>query len=131
MNIDPEGTPIDVYAFVIEDDRVVLSLSPVSHEIEGLYRVPVHIKDELHTVYVADNHTRMFDGDSLPEFLKHKLAMVTVYNWGELVQDKALSRLNLYATRYGELEMTGWRASPSMYIVILTADELTFLKGAR
>jgi len=129
MNVDTEDTPIDVYTYVIEDGRVIQSLAPVSHETEGLYRVPVHIENELHTVYVGDNHTRMFDADTLPDFMKHKLAMITVRHRGELVQDKALSALNLFATRKGDLETVGWRASPSMYIVVMSMGELCSLTG--
>lgn len=129
MNVDTELTPIEVYTYVIEDGRVVQNLAPVSHETEGLYRVPVHIENELHTVYVGDNHRRMFDADTLPDFLKHKLAMITVRHQGELVQDKLLSPLGLFATRKGELETVGWRASPSMYIVVMTLSELHSLTG--
>ena len=129
MNVDTELTPIEVYTYVIEDGRVVRNLAPVSHETEGLYRVPVHIENELHTVYVGDNHVRMFDADTLPDFMKHKLAMITVGHRGELVQDKALSSLNLFATGKGDLETVGWRASPSMYIVVMSMGELCSLMG--
>ena len=129
MNVDTELTPIEVYTYVIEDGRVVRNLAPVSHETEGLYRVPVHIENELHTVYVGDNHTRMFDADTLPDFLKHKLAMITVSGNGELIQDKLLSPLSLFATRKGKLETIGWRASQSMYIVVMTLSELHSLTG--
>lgn len=129
MNVNTEDTPIGIYTYVIEDGRVVRNLAPISHETEGLYRVPVHIENELHTVYVGDNHTRMFDADTLPDFMKHKLAMITVRHQGELVQDKALSPLNLFATRKGELETVGWRASQSMYIVVMTLSELHSLTG--
>lgn len=129
MNVDTELTPIEVYTYVIEDGRVVRNLAPVSHETEGLYRVPVHIENELHTVYVGDNHTRMFDADTLPDFLKHKLAMITVSDNGELIQDKLLSPLSLFTTRKGKLETIGWRASQSMYIVVMTLSELHSLTG--
>jgi hypothetical protein len=129
MNVDTELTPIDVYTYIIEDGRVIKSLAPVSHETDGLYRVPVHIENELHTVYVGDNHTRMFDADTLPAFMKHKLAMITVSDSGELIQDKLLSPLSLFGTRKGKLETIGWRASPSMYIVVMDMSELCSLTG--
>lgn len=129
MNVDTELTPIEVYTYVIEDGRVVRNLAPVSHETEGLYRVPVHIENELHTVYVGDNHVRMFDADTLPDFMKHKLAMITVSDNGELIQDKLLSPLSLFATRKGELGTIGWRASQSMYIVVMDMSELCSLTG--
>lgn len=127
MNVDTTDTPIDAYEFVTQ----VKSLSPVGHESgENLYRVPVHIENEQHTVYVGDNHTRMFDADSLPDFLKHKLAMIAVSSQGELFNDTQVTKLRLFETRHGDLERIGWRASPSYYIVVMTYDELNSLKGS-
>ena len=132
MNVDTEDTPIDVYTYVMEGGLVVQSLSPMGHEIgEGLYRVPVHIENEQHTVYVGDNHKRMFDADSLPDFMKHKLAMITVSGQGELINDFAVTRLRLFETKRGDLECIGWRVSHSFYIVVMTDDELESLKGSR
>jgi len=130
MNVNTEDTPIDVYTYVMDHREVVQSLSPMGHEFGGgLYRVPVQIENERHTVYVADNHKRMFDADSLPNFLKHKLAMITVSGHGELLDDVALTRLHLFATRLGDLERIGWRVSNTFYIVVMTDDELESLKG--
>jgi hypothetical protein len=132
MNVDTEDTPIDVYTYVMEGGRVVQSLSPMGHEFgSGLYRVPVQIVDEQHTVYVGDNHKRMFDADSLPDFLKHKLAMITVSDQGELLNEAHLTRLDLFMTKKGALECIGWRSSNSFYIVVMTDDELESLKGTR
>jgi hypothetical protein len=93
--------------------------------------VPVQIVDEQHTVYVGDNHKRMFDADSLPDFLKHKLAMITVSDQGELLNEAHLTRLDLFMTKKGALECIGWRSSNSFYIVVMTDDELESLKGTR
>lgn len=132
MNVNTEDTPIDAYTYVMEGTRVIQSLSPIGHELgERLYRVPVHIENEQHTVYVGDNHTRMFDGDSLPDFMKHKLAMINVSGHGELLQDIAVTNLRLFETRRGNLECIGWKASPSFYIVVMTNDELESLRGSR
>jgi len=132
MNVDTEGTPIEEYKWIFEPDGQVKSLSPMGHEFgEGLYRVPVQIVDEQHTVYVGDNHKRMFDADSLPDFLKHKLAMITVSGHGELLDERSLTRLHLFATKRGNLECIGWRVSPSFYVVVMTDGELESLKGSR
>lgn len=99
MNVDTEDTPIDVYDYVFSNDGVVRSLSPISHEFEeGLYRVPVRVEGENHTIYVGDNHTRMFDADTLPAFIKHKLAMIIVSGSMVYMKDAFLSKLDLYAT---------------------------------
>jgi hypothetical protein len=132
MNVDTEDTPIDIYTYVMESGLIVQSLSPMGHEFgDRLYRVPVQIENEQHTVYVGDNHTRMFDADSLPDFLKHKLAMITVSGQGELLSDRELTRLHLFATKLGDLECIGWRVSESFYVVVMTDDELESLKGNR
>lgn len=132
MNVNTEDTPIDVYDYVFSNDDVVKSLSPISHEFEGLYRVPVRIEGEKHTIYVGDNHTRMFDADTLPAFIKHKLAMIIVSATPESVffKDEFLSKLDLYATpKTGNLQTIGWRASDTMYIVVMSEEELTSLIG--
>lgn len=130
MNVDTEDTPIDIYTYVMEGKRVIKSLSPMGHEFgKGLYRVPVQIENERHTVYVADNHKRMFDADSLPDFMKHKLSMITVSGQGELLDERSLTRLHLFATKRGDFECIGWRVTNTFYIIIMTDDELESLKG--
>ena len=134
MNVDTEDTPIETYTYVIEGNgRVVKSLSPISHETEeGMYRVPVRVEGENHTIYVGDNHTRMFDSDTLPAFIKHKLAMIIVSATPASVffKDEFLSKLDLYATpKKGNLQTIGWRASETMYIVVMSEEELTSLIG--
>jgi hypothetical protein len=125
MNVDTEGTPIDAYRFINENN-----LSPVGLESDKeMYRVPVHIEKELHTVFVGDNHKRMFDADSLPDFLKHKLAMIIARNERPLTSDDLLTELTLFMTRRGDFEYIGWRASPSYYIVVMTYAELKSLMG--
>jgi hypothetical protein len=132
MDVNTEDTPIDVYTYVMEDGRVVQSLSPVSHPIAGLYRVPVRIEQDKHTIYVGDNHTRMFDADTLPAFIKHKLAMIIVSAIPESLirTDAQLTNLELYNPRVGDLELIGWRASQTMYIVVMSEEELDSLRGS-
>ncbi len=131
MNVNTEDTPIDVYDYIFSNDDVVRSLSPVSHPIAGMYRVPVRIEQEKHTIYVGDNHTRMFDTDTLPAFIKHKLAMIIVSATPESLirTDAQLTNLELYNPRVGDMHLIGWRASQSMYIVVMSEEELDSLRG--
>ena len=131
MNVDTEDTPIDVYDFIFDLGGVIKSLPPISHETEdGMYRVPVRVEGEKHTIYVGDNHTRMFDADTLPAFIKHKLAMIIVSGSQVYMKDEFLSKLDLYTTpKTGNLQTIGWRASETMYIVVMSEEELTSLKG--
>lgn len=133
MNVDTEDTPIDVYDYVFnQNDGAVRSLSPVSHPVAGMYRVPVRIEEGKHTIYVGDNHTRMFDYDTLPAFIKHKLAMIIVSATPESLirTDAQLTNLELYNSRVGDMHLIGWRASQTMYIVVMSDEELESLKGS-
>ena len=122
----------DTFLFEFNSELNVnqLNVTPIASEFgEGMYRVPVRIESEKHTVFVGDNHLRIFDADTLPVFLKHKLAMIVVTGSAQLTQrDDLLTRLQLYQTR-GEMPDIGWQASPTMYVVILSNDELESLKG--
>jgi hypothetical protein len=131
MNVDTQDTPLEVYLFVFNHGVVTESLSPVGHETDSnQYRVPVHIKNELHTVYVGENHKRMFDADSLPDFMKHRLAILAVSHHPYMVEDHELSMVDLFSTSLSDPHSSiGWRASPSMYIVVMTLDELKSLGG--
>lgn len=132
MNIDTQDTPIEAYTFIFDLSGVIINLSPISHEFEeGLYRVPVRVEGENHTIYVGDNHTRMFDADTLPAFIKHKLAIIIVSFPAVYMRDAFLSKLDLYATpKSKDLQLVGWRASETMYIVVMSGDELSSLKGS-
>lgn len=128
MNLDTTHTPIDAYIYVAS----LRNLSPLSYDIPEpvkFYRVPVKIENGLHTVYVADDHVRMFDADTLPDFVRHKLAMIVVKDWGNLPDDNILSTLDLFAARDGDMHTIGWKASDSYYIVVMTTSELMSLRG--
>lgn len=133
MNVDTSDTPTVWNDFIFE--RNYINIAPIGSEFDdlgkGLYRVPVRIESEKHTVFVGDNHLRIFDHNTLPAFIKHKLAMIIVSPNPEfLPSDKSLSRLTLFQTQ-GETPMIGWQASDTMYIVIMTDAELESLKGYR
>jgi hypothetical protein len=132
MNVDTADTPIEAYMYVMTPSGVIDGLAPIGHESdENLYRVPVHIENGQHTVYVGDHHKRMFDADSLPDFMKHKLAMITVTDNPDMVEDRELVILELLTPPppVKGMKSIGWRSSTSMYIVVMTYDELKSLRG--
>jgi hypothetical protein len=133
MNVDTSDTPREWNDFIFE--RNYINIAPIGSEFDDLgkrsYRVPVRIESEKHTVFVGDNHLRIFDFDTLPVFIKHKLSMIMVSPTPEfLPSDESLSRLTLFQTQ-GETPLIGWKASKTMYIVIMTDAELESLKGYR
>lgn len=130
MIVDTEHTPIPSYDFI--DASTVNTLSPISHsEGVGLYRVPVSVVGEDHTIFVGDHHIRMFDSNTLPDFIKHKLAMIIMVK-NQLGREsilRGMSRHHLYsAPDDSDMKMIGWHAFKDMYIVIMTNDELESLK---
>jgi hypothetical protein len=130
MNVDTADTPREWNDFIFE--RNYINIAPIGSEFgDGLYRVPVRIEGAKHTIFVGDNHLRIFDLDTLPVFIKHKLSMIIVSGMPEYLPiDAALSRLALFQTQ-GETPTIGWQASNTMYVVIMTNAELESLKGYR
>jgi len=130
MNVDTTDTPREWNDFIFE--RNYINIAPIGGEFgEGVYRVPVRIEGAKHTIFVGDDHLRIFDYDTLPVFIKHKLSMIIVSANPEVLStDTKLSRLDLFKTQ-GDTPTIGWRASNTMYIVIMTDAELESLKGYR
>ena len=130
MNVDTTDTPREWNDFIFE--RNYINIAPIGGEFgEGVYRVPVRIEGAKHTIFVGDEHLRIVDYDTLPAFIKHKLSMIIVSSNPEvLTMDTRLSRLDLFKTQ-GDTPTVGWRASNTMYIVIMTDAELESLKGYR
>jgi len=104
----------------------MIDYSPIGHpDSSKLYRVPVQILDGVHTVYVGDKHKRIFDVNTLPDFIKHKLSMIIVTNDG----GQRWSLNALYDTPSNEFRIIGWRASDSMFCLVMTDEELYLLRG--
>ena len=112
-----------------------MNLSPIRHpNSDKHYRVPVHIYNGGHTIFVGDNHRRRFDVDTLPDVLKHKLSMINSSPYGERLYKHDPTNIDVYimpATMYmkDEFSMIGWRATEEMYCVVLTEKELDELRG--
>ena len=109
-----------------------INLTPVRHrDSDKHYRVPVHITDGKHTIFVGDNHRRHFDQDTLPDVLKHKLSMINASPYGEPTDTvgEHLNNIDIYTIPNDNFYMIGWRASETMYCVVLTEKELDHLRG--
>lgn len=109
-----------------------INLSPIRHrDSDKHYRVPVHITDGKHTIFVGDNHRRHFDQDTLPDVLKHKLSMINSSPYGEVI-DREVTNMDVYVIPdVKEFLMIGWRITETMYCVVLTEKELDHLRGEK
>jgi hypothetical protein len=100
--------------------------SPLYHNVnKKLHRVPVYKNDDECLVYVADNFTRMYCNDTLPDEIKIKLTMVTAVN-SNIMSDRELNDypLKLYHREYfcndDSLDEIGWRVSDHYYCLCLS-----------
>ena len=108
-----------------------MNLSPIQHkDSDKHYRVPVHIHDGRHTIFVGDNHRRHFDQDTLPAVLKHKLSMINSSPYGERLYKHDPTNIDVYTIPDdSEFSMIGWRVTEELYCVVLTREELDSLRG--
>lgn len=107
------------------------NLSPIRHpNSDKHYRVPIHIHDGGHTVFVGDNLRRRFNTDTLPVVLKHKLSMINASPHGDRDMGQA-TNIDVYIApnNIGDFEMIGWRVIEGTYCVVLTEKELDELRG--
>lgn len=110
-----------------------MNLSPVQHrDSDTHYRVPVHIVDGKHTVFVGDNHRRRFDVNTLPEMLTHKLSMINASPYSGVIDRGQVTNIDVYTVPdNNEFHFIGWRVTEEMYCVILTREELDLLRGEK
>ena len=108
-----------------------INLAPIQHRDSNThYRVPVHITNGVHTIYVGDNLRRRFDVDTLPEMLKHKLSMINASPYGGAVARLGVTNIDVYTIpKNSEFYLIGWRVTEEMYCLVLTINELDSLRG--
>lgn len=104
------------------------NLAPISVAVPEMYgkkwRVPIEYSPPTYTVFGKPNHIRMYKDSSLPEFIKIRIAMANAA-YENPVADKDLYEVDMFVYR-GKTELgdVAWRASESMYIMVMTSHEL-------
>jgi hypothetical protein len=90
-----------------------------------LHRVPVYKNDNECLVYVADNFTRIYCDDTLPDEIKIKLTMAKAVN-SNILSDERLRDypLTLYHREHfsydDSLDEIGWQVSDHYYCLCLS-----------
>lgn len=101
------------------------TLSPITHEISwGHYRVPVKVQENDYVVYIGDGQKRYYTDESLPVFIKHRIGMIKASPRGDIKTDRELHKLDLFKSRSKGFEFVGWQASETMFIVVMSEEEL-------
>lgn len=79
---------------------------------------------------VGDKSFRIIDDTNMPSFIKQKLTMILASQSDEPQADEELDKLELYNNRGNpELNDIGWRASQTVFVIILSDEELRSLRG--
>ena len=107
---------------------VILEMDNVSHTIHS---------SSQYNFYVGDNTKRIYAENKLPTFIKLKLAMINSISkkdWNSFKYDEAFIELdcythNKYIRNNPEFKDIGWCVSDSIYVIIMSEDELSELKG--
>jgi len=94
-------------------------------------------KTPQYNFYVGNNTKRIFQHTTLPTFIKLKLAMVNSFSkkdWNSFKHDDTFTELDFYTHyRYTknnpEFKHIGWCVSDSIYVIVMSEDELSELKG--
>ena len=87
--------------------------------------------------YVGNNTKRIFLPSSLPKFIRLKLAMINSIpkeDWNSFEYDEAFNELDCYlpanyTENNPEFKNIGWCVSDSIYVIVMSEDELSELKG--
>ena len=119
-------------------------LGPIATPNMMSLRVPVWVEDGVYTVQATDKLYRMYDDDTLPDFIKASMAMIkafpfkvelaSIYGWTDprtmFGTDPTYENSNAYINRQDpKLDDIGWRVSENLFIVILTQDQLESMYG--
>ena len=87
--------------------------------------------------YVGDNTKRIYAENKLPTIIKLKLAMINSIpkeDWNSFKHDDTFNELDCYlpanyTENNPEFKNIGWCVSDSIYVIVMSEDELSELKG--
>lgn len=107
-----------------------IKLEPIPHFVMTDYvRVPVKRDGENFIVYLENNYVRRYTLSTLPDFISSKITIANVLT-NEIKQDHELQHYDIFIcdSDNGDPDI-GWRASESIYVVILHLKEYAKLLG--
>lgn len=92
-----------------------------------LYMVPL-IMTDVYEIVIGKNHRRIFTDDTLPDFVKKVLTMAKA-SATSVLHDSEMYKYELYVCPVKHMEYIGWQASQSVFIIVMTKEQLDKLKG--
>lgn len=105
-------------------------LYPYPHEtMHDKFRVPVWKSDPDYIIYVAKNYKRTFNDNTLPNYIQAKLTMANA-SGNKYASDSEINYIDLFIYNGNDgMGDIAWRASDTMYIVILDGWQVSSLIG--
>ncbi len=117
-------------------DSLSFSPSPFPHYDESLsdyyFRVPLKILDDSYIIFLSQNIKRIFNAENLPDYIKLALAFIKASSISNPKSDSDLYELDMFLPEDKNDELckeSGWRASESWFIVVLSNDQIKELAG--
>lgn len=116
-------------------------LVPVSMPSLNAWRVPMCVDEDEYVVCVSQNKLRMFDAETLPDFIKASMSMIhafpfepqTVYQVGwsdpRMVMSEAAYHYAYMNKQDPRLNDIGWRVNENLYMLILNQQQLESMNG--
>ena len=98
----------------------------------NLWRVPMKILDGSYIIFLNQNIKRIFTSENLPDYIKLASAFIKAASIATPKKDSELYELDLFLPEDKDNEIckeTGWRASESWFIVILSNQQINELAG--
>jgi len=108
-----------------------LELAPiVAQHCWGFYRVPMWKNDGKYFVYVREFIVRIYDDDTLPDFIKMRLSMILALDRKFSNGGYKPTQLDLFINHAGkEFEEIGWQIDDEYFTLVLKTEELASLQG--
>ena len=97
---------------------------------ETMYMVPLIRSPNKYEVFIANKYLRIFTDETLPSYIKSALSMAEVASTS-YAKDSEVTNWDLFICRVPNMDYVGWRASESVYIIILNEEQLNTIRGER
>jgi hypothetical protein len=94
--------------------------------------VPLRVQDDSYIFFLNENIKRIFTSENLPDFIKLSLAFIKASSITSPKADSKLYELDMFLPEDKDNELykeSGWRASDSWFIVILSNYQINELAG--
>ena len=117
-------------------NRETIKWSPYSiTHIDNVYFVALSCIDNAYELYLFNGFIKRFTKSTTPKEIRPKLAMINSLKEFFMKEDGDFQELDMYISRLylsqeqKEFKNIGWKVSPTMYVLVLTKNEIYKMQG--